>query len=225
MSDTWDDEDRAIARALDAIESPDEHTEPGAADEYLVDEYRDVLGHMPIPEAAPRPELEDQVVAAALARRPAAAPGLEQARARRARRPRRLQVAALAIATLAAAVVIGVIVRTGPSETAPTAHVSLATVQRDDIDALLRAPGSRTGVLAKFGRVVVAPDGNGAVYDTTTKDPFSIGLVSKAGTTTIGPAQPTGGVIAFVVDHPERVTSVELWRNGVVVASTGLAAR
>lgn len=234
MSDAWDDEDRAIARALDAIESPDRDTADQdtagqatagehAADEDLLDEYRDVLAHLAVADVTPRPELEDQIVAAALARRPAAVPSIERARAG-ARRPRRVQVAVLAVATIAAAIVIGVIVHTGPTQSAPAAHLNLATTQHVDVDALLGASGSRSGVLAKSGRVVVDPDGNGAVYAISAKDPLSIGLVSKAGTTTIGPAQPTNGIIAFVVDHPERLNAVELLRNGVVVATATLTS-
>ena len=93
MSDPWDDEDRAIARALDA--APDAET--AGADENAVDAYREVLGELPIPERTPRPELEERIVAAALERRPASIPTIAGARARRVRNVR---LSALAVATV-----------------------------------------------------------------------------------------------------------------------------
>ena len=217
MSDTWDAEDRAIARALDA--ASDAETE--GADEHLVDEYRDVLGRMPVPEVPPAADLEDRIVAAALDRRPGTTRTLDVGRTRRTRRTHRIRLAALAIASVAAAVVIGLIVQQNGTtgRPAPGGHLSLATVQRTDIDALLRAPGARTGTFTPgAGRVAIARDGNGAVYDLTATEPLAIGLVSRGGTTVVGPTKPTGGAIAFVVDHPERVTAVTLIRNGQEIA-------
>ena len=104
MSDMWDAEDRAIARALDAASD----AETAGADEHLVDEYRDVLGRMPVPEVTPAADLEDRMVAAALDRRPGTTSTLD---AGRTRRTRRIRLAALAIASVAAAVVIGLIVQ------------------------------------------------------------------------------------------------------------------
>src|SRR5689334_12606955 len=131
MSELWDDEDRAIARALGA--SPDGDGED--AQDQLVDEYRDVLGHM-AGEVMPRPGLEDDVVDAALARRAVATPSVDRARSRRTNR---IRLAVLAAAAVAAVFVAALIVRdgsTGPS--APNAHVTLANVQRADVRALLR---------------------------------------------------------------------------------------
>ena len=218
MSDTWDAEDRAIARALDA--APDAETQ--GADEELVATYRDVLGQLPEPDVTRAAELEERIVAAALERRPAAAPTLDRVRARR---HRRVRVGVLATATAAAAVVVGLIVSTTGSTSAPGGHVTLATVQRADVDAIVRAPGTRTGNFGgAFGRVAIARNGNAAIFDLTTPDPGLLGirLASRGGTTSIGPAQPVGGAIAFVVDHPERVTAVALLRNGVVVARAEL---
>jgi hypothetical protein len=65
VTDAWDAEDQAIARALDAeseARTPD-------ADPRVVDEYRAVLGRFPVEEVAPPPELEDRIVAAAAERR------------------------------------------------------------------------------------------------------------------------------------------------------------
>jgi hypothetical protein len=221
VSDTWDDEDRAIARALDAASD----AETGGADDYVVDAYRDVLGQLPVPEVTPRVELEDRIVAAALERRPASVPMIAGQRARRFRRSR---VAVLATTAVAAAIVIGLIVHSGTSDSPmPGGHVTLATLHRSDVDALVRSPNARTSAFEPaMGRVVIAADGNAAIYALSDPDPnpspLSIGLVSSGGTTVVGPAQPEGGAIAFVVDHPERVTAVTLIRNGTEIARAEL---
>lgn len=219
MNDEWDDEDRAIARALGA--PADAGTE--GADDQLVDEYRDVLGELG-PEITPRSGLEDDVVAAALTRRPPAAPSIERTKGRRANRVR---VAALVAAVVAAVVVGALLIGDGTSGTrAPTAHISLATVQRADVDALLRTPGTRTGVfrpvLPTRGRVALGTDGKGIVYDLRTDATVSLGLVSSAGSTVIGPTRAVGGAIGFTVDHPERVTAVDLIRNGATIGRAQL---
>ena len=213
MSDAWDAEDKAIARALDAAAAD----ETAGADEQLVDEYRDVLGRMPTPEVDPPADLEDRVMAAALAQRPASVPTLDT---RRTRRTRRIRFAVLGVAAVAAVVVIGLIVQTDKTGTpGPGGHIGLAALQHTDIDAILRAPGTHTAnFVPPIGRVAIAANGNGAVYDLAVPGPLAIGLVSKGGTTVVGPAQPTGGGLAFVVDHPERVTAVTLIRSGTEIA-------
>jgi hypothetical protein len=219
VNDAWDAEDRAIARALDA--DSDDRTRD--ADPRVVDEYRDVLGRLPVAEVRPAPELEDRIVAAALERRGATGTVTS---VKRTRSPalRRIRVAALATA-VAAAIVVGVILATGTSPPpVPSGHVSLATVRRAEIDSLVRAPGSRVGVLGAVGRVVLASNGNGAVYDLKEDAPLAVGLVSSGGTTVIGPVRPRTGVIAFVVDHPERVRTLTLIRQGSVIASAELSA-
>jgi hypothetical protein len=219
VNDAWDAEDRAIARALDA--DSDDRTRD--ADSRVVDEYRDVLGRLPVAEVRPAPELEDRIVAAALERRGATGTVTS---VKRTRSPalRRIRVAALATA-VAAAIVVGVILATGTSPApVPSARVSLATVRRAQIDSLARAPGSRVGTLGAIGRVVLASNGDGAVYDLKVDTAVAVGLVSSGGTTVIGPALPRGGVIAFVVDHPERVRTVTLMRQGSVIASAALSA-
>jgi hypothetical protein len=217
MSDAWDAEDQAIARALDAAAAD----ETAGADEHLVDEYREVLGRMPIPEVEPPADLEDRVMAAALEQRPPSVPTLD---ARRARRTRRIRFAALGVAAVAAVVVIALIAQTNTTGTpGPGGHVSLAALQHSDIDAILRAPGTRTAnFVPPIGRVAIAANGNGAVYDLAQPGPVAIGLVSNGGTTVVGPAQPSRGGIAFVVDHPERVTAVTLIRNGHEIARAEL---
>jgi hypothetical protein len=219
VNDASDAEDQAIARALDAASD----AETRDADPRVVDEYRAVLGHLPVAEVTPPPELEDRVVTAALERRAATRTATPIDRAR-SHRLRRVRSAALA-AAVAAAIVIGVILATGTSSPpVPSGHVSLATVRRAEIDSLVRAPGSRVGVLDGVGRVVLASNGNGAVYDLEIDAPLAIGLVSAGGTTVIGPTRPQGGVIAFVVDNPARVRSVTLIRQGSVIASAELTA-
>ena len=129
------------------------------------------------------------------------------------------------MAAVAAAIVIGVILGTGTSSPpVPSGHVSLATVRRAEIDSLVHTPGSRGRVLDGVGRVVLASNGNGVVYDLDIDAPLAIGLVSVGGTTVIGPTQPQGGVIAFVVDNPARVRSVTLIRQGSEIASAELTA-
>ena len=222
MSDEWDDEDRAIARAIGA--SPPASADTDAqADERHEEEYRELLEHL-APEMAPRPDLEDDVIAAALARRPAATPSVDRARRRRANRVR---VAVLAAAVVAAVFVGALIVRDGSGgPPAPAAHLSLAAVQRADVEALLRKPGTRHGVfrpvLPTRGTVALATNGEGIVYDLRTDAPVSLGLISNGRSTVIGPAAAVNGAIGFVVDHPERVTAVDLIRNGATIGRAQL---
>lgn len=214
--DDWDDEDRAIARALGA--------DVDAVDEQRVDEYREVLAHL-APEAAPRADLEDDVVAAALARRPAVTTSVDGARRRRANR---LRVAVLVAAVVAFALVAGLIVSERDTGTpAPSAHL-LTTVQRPDVTALSRAPGTRSGVfrpvLPTRGRVLLGANGKGVVYDLRTDAPVSLGLISSGGSTVIGPTRAVNGSIGFLVDHPERVTAVDLIRSGSTIGRAQLTS-
>ena len=175
---------------------------------------------------SPPADVEDRIVAAALARRPATVGATPSAHAvmsldaARVRRRVRTRVAVLAAAIVAAAVVIGVIVQRGQSSPeVASGHFSLTTLQHRDIDALVRSPGARTGVFGSVpGRVVVAAGGKAAVYDLRGVQAVAIGLVSGGGTRILGPAPPTDGVIAFVVDHPDRVVAVTLVRDGHEIA-------
>lgn len=222
MSDSWSADDRAIARALDAATA----AETAEADAGLVDEYREVLSRLSevaVPEARPRPGLEDAVIGAALARRPATVPTLDRGRAKRFNRVR---VVALGAATVAAAVVVGLIVHSGSSgSSAPGGRVALATQQRTDVAALVRTPGARMGTFdGGNGHVVITPAGTAAIYGLAGDGAVSIGLVASGGTTTLGPAPPAGRVVAFTVDHPERVTTVTLSRNGAELARAPLSS-
>lgn len=220
--DDWDDEDRAIARALGV---PTAGGEPNAVDDRRVDEYREVLGQL-APEVTPRPALEDDVVRAAIARRPVTTPSVDGARRRRVNRVR---LGVLVAAVVASVFIAGLIVSEGDTGTPPpSAHVSLVTVERADVAALLRAPGTRTGVfrplLPTRGRVALGANGKGIVYELRTDAPVSLGLISSGGSTVIGPARARNGSIAFVVDHPERVTAVDLIRNGSTIGRAQLTS-
>ena len=205
----------AIARALGESDG----AEPVGADEELVNEYREVLGELS-PEITPRPGLEDEVMAAALARRPAAAPSVDRPRSSRANRVR-----------IAALVAVGGRGRdrdrvdreqrkhrhAGTDRPRVTRH--RAARRRRRVAAPCPEPAS-----ASFGRCcrrvavsLLGTDGKGIVYDLRTDVPVSLGLISSAGTTVIGPAQAVNGTIGFVVDHPERVTAVDLIRNGATI--------
>jgi hypothetical protein len=227
VSDTWDDEDRAIARALDAVPDVDGDVDVDVdtqgAERALVDSYREVLAELPVAEIAPRPELEARVVSAAIDRRRATVASIGS---RRDHRFSRVRLAALTAAAVAAAVVIGLIVSSGStSSTTPGGSVSLATQQHADVDALARSPGAYTGEFGNgHGRVVIAADGRSAVYDLASDDPVVISLSSAGGTTTLGPARPVGRIVTFSVDHPGRVTSVALVRNGAEIARASLKA-
>jgi len=220
VSDAWDDEDRAIARALDV--SADIYTQ--GADGRLVDSYREVLADLPVAEIAPSPELEDRVVAAAITRRRAAVPARESAHSQTYNRVR---LAALTAAAVAAVIVIGLMVRSGSTGSpTPGGSVSLATQRHADVEALVRSPGARTADFANsVGRVVIAADGRSAVYDLTSVDAVVIALESAGGTTTLGPTKPADGIVAFTVDHPERVTSVALLHGGTEIARVSLKPR
>lgn len=219
MNDTFQrddhEDDRAIARALDA----DDDRTP--VDPELLASYHDALAQLPVEEVTPAPGLEDRVLAAALARRPAAATDLAQARVRRRNRAR---LAVLGVAGAAAAIVVAVLLATGASTTrAPVGHVEPSTEHATDVAAVLHEPGARTGVFPNgLGRVALAPSGQGDLYDLARRGPIVVGLVSDHGTTTMGSATPQDGVIAFGVDHPERVTALTLILDGAEIGRAEL---
>lgn len=169
MTDAWDDEDRAIARAL-GIDAPETEAElPGAdVDPDAVAEYQAVLAALPFDAVAPRPELEHEMVAAALARRPAAARAIfgGPARARRSA-SRWIAIGATAAAAAAIAVALAVgLPATGPGS--PGARIARAA-STAGVERLLADPGTRKGVLHTpsgdtVGRVALSPDGQGFLY-------------------------------------------------------------
>jgi hypothetical protein len=163
LTDAGDDDDRAIARALHA-DAP----APGPVDPHAVADYEAVLGYLPFAEVPPR-DLEDQVVAAALARRPASARALESKRnASRGTRPSRPAVAALAtVLAVAAAVVVVVLLvagRSGPVPGSPGARIQPAAAT--GLSRVFGEPGTRQGALrtpagAPAGQVVLGVGGDG----------------------------------------------------------------
>jgi hypothetical protein len=170
-----DDEDRAIARALDArldtgdIDDADIGPETASEREAL-DEYRIALSHLSIEELPPPPELEERVMTEALARRPSSTTSLDRARLRR-----RTQIrwAALGAAVVAAAAIVAALLVDTSTTQQPSGSVEAVAVQRSDIDAALAAPDTRTGTFsgtAATGRVALEADGDGFLYDLTVTD-------------------------------------------------------
>jgi hypothetical protein len=214
VNDTWDDEDRAIARAL----GTDADAGGGPVDERALDDYREVLARMPFDERTPPAGLEDRVLAAAAARRAPAAVALDTRRTRRAG----ARWAVLGATVAAAAAVVAFMLSTGSSnDPVPTAHMELANATRATVDSVLATPGVRTGSLVDTGSVALARDGRGVLYDLDDGS-YSIDLVSAGGVTTLGPADARDGVVAFDVDHPERVDVVTVRSGGRVLATAQL---
>jgi hypothetical protein len=217
VSEPWDDEERAIARALDA---PD--VEPGPIDARALDDYQAVLSHLPVEEITPPDELEDRVIAAALARRSADTVALEPGRAKRRRN--RIRVGVLAAAA-AAAVIVGVVfvANNATPDAEPDGRVALATTTRDDAEVIAATAGARVGSFGSgTGLVALGPDGRGAVYDLADGRRVGIGLVTDGETTAIGTAVPSNGVVAFSVDEPERVDAIALLIDDSEVARATL---
>ena len=206
MTDAWDDEDRAIARALgvDAPESDAETTTNADA----VAEYETVLAQLPFDAVTPRPELEDEVVAAALERRPAAARAIEGWRspARRSVAPRLIAIGAT-VAVAAALVVVLVIGRPGGNPGSPAGRIAPAA-SRGTATQVLAEPGTRVGVLrsaagATAGHVALGSDGQGYLYDltppnTAATDRQWLGLDTASGPGLVG-SMATGPTVHFVV--------------------------
>jgi hypothetical protein len=168
MTDAWDDEDRAIARAL-GVDAPADETAASVSPD-AVAEYETVLAQLPFDAVPPRPELENEVVAAALARRPAAARALDgpRASARRSVSPRWLAIGA-SVAAAAAIVVALAVSRPGSGPGSPGARIA-AVASTDNVARVLEDPRTRKGVLRSAtglidGRVALGSDGQGFLYE------------------------------------------------------------
>jgi len=167
MTDAWDDEDRAIARALGVDAPGDGATARISSD--AVAEYETVLAQLPFDEVPPRPELENEVVAAALARRPAAARAIDGPRsARRSVSPRWLAIG-VSVAAAAAIVIVLAVSRPGAGPNPPGARIA-AVASTDNMARVLEDPQTRKGVLRSAnglidGRVALGPDGQGFLYE------------------------------------------------------------
>jgi len=181
VTDAWDDDDRAIARALHADDAND-------VDDGAVAAYETVLGYLPFAEVPPRAGLEEDVVAAALARRPAAVRSIEPARrapaapARtaaagattpaRGRRPAprasRAWIGAAAAAVAAAVVVVALVAdRPGSGPASPAGRIAPASAS-GDLARVLAEPATRRAPLrtpsgGPAGTAALDPAGDGYV--------------------------------------------------------------
>jgi hypothetical protein len=214
VTDAWDDDDRAIASAL--------HTPADRAplDDRAVAEYREVLAHLPVDEVAPPRELEDRVLAAALARRPASPRPLDNARSRRRSRARAATLGAVAVA---AAIAVALLVTTRDSSApAPTGRIVAVAVSQQDFND----PGTRTGRFDRgLGTVALNPAGNGGILGLGTARAVGVWVDTKRGTTSLGAATAENGVIAFTVEHPDLVTAVRITEpGGAEIARAPLSA-
>lgn len=165
MTDAWDDDDRAIARALGAY-VPDD----GAPiDEAAVADYDAVLARFPFDDVVPPPELEDRVVAAALARRPAAVRAIDGKRREEPARHRRLSARVIGAAGAAvAAAVIVVLLLAGRTPSVPGSAGGRVepAASRGDAAQVQNAAGTRRGVLRTpagetGGEALLGADGSG----------------------------------------------------------------
>jgi hypothetical protein len=203
VTDAWDAEDRAIARAL-GVEPPDDG---GRADEDTVADYEAVVSALPFEEVAPAADLEDRMVSAALARRPAAVRAInttrnadKPARARSARRWLAAGVAAVA----AAAIVVVLIAGRTPSGSGAGGRVEPAAAN-GGVAKVLADPGTRKGVLRSptgvaGGKVLLDPGGSG--YLTGLPIPAG-GTTSWLWLETVSPVRvgpiPDASTVHFVV--------------------------
>ncbi|MET1000282.1 MAG: anti-sigma factor [Acidimicrobiia bacterium] len=201
-----DAEDRAIARALDADDAASLVTGVGSADGDMsaTDEYREALSYLPFAEVEPAPELEDRVLAAALARRPAAVPALERV-ARRRSRARRVTLAGTAVA---GAAVISLLV--GTADRPERALRGRIEEIADSVTSIVEEPGTRTATLTaadreSVGTAVLTTDGDGVLYDLALPTPASsqvlwVWLVTPGEHVRLGPvADPDTRSIGFTV--------------------------
>jgi hypothetical protein len=198
VTDAYDErDDDAIARALGGDDA--------SADDAATAEFRRVLTHMPFAEVEPPPDLEERVLAAARARRR----GVTRSLGRRPARPfRRAGVALLAAAAAIAAVVALAVEARDPA--GPRGRIENVAAPRADVARLTSERGARLGVFSgDAGRVVLTRDGAGYIYDLAA-DEVEVGVEAGSATTRLGTARPRAGVVAFVVDDPDRVTAVRL---------------
>jgi hypothetical protein len=235
VTDAWDDEDRAIARAL-GVDGPETDATINAE---LVAEYETVLAQLPFDAVAPRADLEDQVVAAALERRPAAARAITGGRspARRSAAPRWIAIGAAA-AVAAALVVVLAVGRPSSEPGSPGGRIAPAA-SSGNVTQLLADPGTRAGVLrsatgAPSGRVALGRDGQGYVLDSrppapgtwlwldTTSGPVLVGRITTSPTVHFvvrGDLDAVEGVFVTVETGTPRVPGAVSSRADLAPAS------
>jgi hypothetical protein len=191
MSYQDEHEDQAIARAF-ALDDDNE----AAMDRAVVEDYQRVLSYLPFEEVEPPAELEDRVVAAALAARPATVRNISSAR--RARRRATARWATLGAAVAAAAAVVGfMVVTSNDAKPTPGGSVELAGAGHQAVRApILEQPGTRKGDLidmkgAMRGKAALATNGDGVLYDLETL-----------------PAPPPGEYLWVWLDTGEKVIPI-----------------
>jgi hypothetical protein len=217
MSYPHDDaEDQVIGRALDADDTND--TAEAAMDRATLDEYQRVLSYLPFEEIAPPAALEDRVVAAALASRPASVRSITGARRRKTARWVTLGAAVAA----AAAVIMFMFASTGDHKPTPGGRVDLAAAGREAnvVHPILAAPGTRQAPLrankTTVGEAALSTKGQGVLYDLMLESPatgehYWVWLVTKDKVVRIGELPEVGDTVRFTVNgDPSAVTGVSI---------------
>jgi hypothetical protein len=172
------------------------------------DDDRAVLAHLPFDEVTPPPELEERTMTAALARRPA---GVDEIAAARRRRRSRVRLIVASAAAIVAVTAIGALVATRDQSSGAQNRIEAVSANRADVQEVLDSPGARTGALpGGAGRVVLATDGHGDVYDLGPTGTVSVSIETADGTVVLGDATPRDGIVAFHVQHPDLVRAVRV---------------
>ena len=220
MTDTWDDEDRAIARALRA-EAPDD----GApVDDDAVADYEAVVALLPVDEVTPPSGLEDRVVAAALARRPAAVRSIDRSRnvlPPASTHGSRRWIGAAAAAVAAAAIIVVLFAGRTPSvPSSPGARIQ-PVASPGDLGRVLTAPGTRQGVLrtpagVDAGRAILDPKGSGFLtglsFPAASRTNYWLWLDTDTAPVRVG-IIPIASTVHFVVHGDVRAV------RGVIISS------
>jgi hypothetical protein len=172
------------------------------------DDDRAVLAHLPFDEVPPPPELEERTMAAAFARRP---PGVDEVAAARQRRRNRVRLLVASAAAIIAVVAIGALIATRDQSSGSPNRIEAVSTNRADVQELLNSDGARTGTLPTgAGRVVLAADGRGDLYDLASTRSVAVAIETADGTVVLGDATPRDGIVAFHVQHPELVRAVRV---------------
>jgi len=225
MSNPYDEvgdpvvEDRAIARALTGEAA---QTDGAAMDRATIDEYSRVLSYLPFDEIAPPVDLEDRVIAAALARRPATVRSIS------GRRAARWATLGAAVAAAAAVIAFMFITANDSGNHTPGGRVDLVGQNRQAvIPPILNSPGVRQTTLTaadhKVGEAALAKNGSGVLYDITLPEPgvnehYWVWLVTKDRVVPIGvlpdalsdPNTPVNTVPFKVTGDTEAVTGISI---------------
>jgi hypothetical protein len=154
-------EELVIGRALHALDEID----ADVADDPAVLEYHEVLAYLPFEEVAPPRRLEGRVLAAARAARAPEVPSLSSRR-------RTARIAVVGAAAAVAAAVTLVIVNGAGEGVQSTSVEAISSVDDAQVARLERTEGARIVDLTDdtgrpVGKVVITPDGEGAVYEVT----------------------------------------------------------